>query len=190
MPLRETAEQCTATARRTGKRCQNPAVTGYSVCRMHGAGSPSKGTVSGRPVTTGRYSLAHRRKLADKQGKFLNDAKPWDLSDELALMRALLQEYLERYDDNAKLPAQEIDRIFAMIETVSRLVERITKIINTTALTQIEVQYLQARLADLLNKYVADPDDRKRFLAELSEPVDVREWSRSETKRIIEIESD
>ncbi len=29
--------QCTATSKRTGERCKNPAVTGYDVCRVHGA---------------------------------------------------------------------------------------------------------------------------------------------------------
>jgi len=29
--------QCTATSKRTGERCLNPAVTGYDVCRVHGA---------------------------------------------------------------------------------------------------------------------------------------------------------
>lgn len=32
-------KQCTAKSKRTGKRCRSPAVTGYNVCRMHGAGT-------------------------------------------------------------------------------------------------------------------------------------------------------
>lgn len=32
------APRCTATSRRTGKRCKGPAVKGWSVCRYHGAG--------------------------------------------------------------------------------------------------------------------------------------------------------
>ena len=37
-PLNEHANQCTAKSKRSGARCKNPAVKGYSVCRMHGAG--------------------------------------------------------------------------------------------------------------------------------------------------------
>ena len=33
-----TAPRCTARAKRTGQPCQAPAVCGWSVCRMHGAG--------------------------------------------------------------------------------------------------------------------------------------------------------
>lgn len=32
------APRCTAKAKRTGARCNAPAVTGWAVCRMHGAG--------------------------------------------------------------------------------------------------------------------------------------------------------
>lgn len=31
------APRCTATSKRTGERCKGPAVTGWNVCRMHGA---------------------------------------------------------------------------------------------------------------------------------------------------------
>ncbi len=44
MPLRRIKKQCTAQSKISGKRCLNPAVTGYNVCRMHGArgGAPKK----------------------------------------------------------------------------------------------------------------------------------------------------
>ena len=32
------ALRCRATSKRSGKRCRSPAVRGYEVCRMHGAG--------------------------------------------------------------------------------------------------------------------------------------------------------
>jgi len=38
--------QCTARSKRTGERCRNPAVTGYNVCRHHGANPKNRG---GRP---------------------------------------------------------------------------------------------------------------------------------------------
>jgi hypothetical protein len=166
--------QCTAKAKITGNQCRRSAVTGYSVCQVHGAGSVKQGRAGGAPVTTGRYSLKHRKALEEKQAQFLADPAPADLTGELALMRALLQDYLERYGDGTSLPASEIDRIFGMIREISQLVERIAKILNSTALTQAEVIYLQARIADLLTRYVTDPNDRQSFMAELSAPIDVR----------------
>lgn len=149
---------------RTGGTCKNAQMPNGR-CRMHG------GKSTGQPVTIGRYSLSHRKALADKAQAFLNDPTPADLSGELALMRALLQEYLDRYGDGTHLPVLEIERIFGMIEAISRLVERIAKILTSTALTAAEVQYLQVRIADLLTKYVTDDDKRQQFLDELSQSI-------------------
>ena len=158
--------QCTAHAR-TGERCKSNAVTGYTVCRMHGAGSPHAGRPGGAPIVTGRYSIK-RQELAAKAQRFTNDTAPGDLTGELTLMRALLQDYLDRFDDKSRLPFDDIERIFGMMEAIGRLVERIAKILNTTALTQAEVKYLQIRIAELLTTYVPDADRREQFMAELA----------------------
>lgn len=161
---RKSHARCDAKTR-NGTPCRLPPVDGHHRCRMHG------GTNPGRPIVTGRYSLTHRATLHEKMQTFLADPRPGDLKDELALMRALLQEYLGRYGDGVALPALEIERIMSMAETVSRLVERIARIMNQTALTAAEVQLLQARLVDLLVKYVPDPTQRLAFLDELAASV-------------------
>lgn len=151
--------QCAAKSKRTGERCKANAVSGYAVCRMHGAGSPHQGRPGGAPITTGRYSIK-RQELARKAQEFANDTTPGDLTGELVLMRALLQDYLDRFEDGTRLPFDDIERIFGMVEAIGRLVERIAKILATTALTQVEVQrFEQAFLAEL-PKYV--PESSKR----------------------------
>jgi hypothetical protein len=168
--------QCAAKSKRSGEQCKANAVTGYTVCRMHGAGSPHQGRPGGgdgRPIITGRYSIK-RAELARKATEFQQDSNPGDLTGELALMRALLQEYLDRFDDTARLPYDDIARIFSMTEAISRLVERIAKILTATALTQAEVQYLQARIVDLLSTYVPDPNKRAEFMDALSATIGVR----------------
>jgi len=44
MALKNMKKQCKAISKLSGKRCKNPAVQGYDVCRMHGArgGAPKK----------------------------------------------------------------------------------------------------------------------------------------------------
>lgn len=51
------APRCTATSKRTGERCKGPAVTGWSVCRFHGAGG---GHPSGPAHPSWRHGLRSR----------------------------------------------------------------------------------------------------------------------------------
>ena len=157
---------CGAKTSGSGRPCARPAGwgtehPGSGKCKLHGGRSP------GGPIVHGRYSLAHRASLAEKAERFLDDPAPGDLTAELALMRALLQDYLERFGEHLALRAEDIQFLAGLVEQVGRLVERISRIHNATALTQAELQLLQARLADLLVQYVADPDARRRFLDEL-----------------------
>lgn len=154
------APRCTAKAKSTGKRCHNPAVNGRSVCRLHGGNA-------GRPLIHGRYSVEHRKSLEEKVQKFLEDPAPGDLTSELALMRALLQDFLGRFPDGVPMPNKAIGHIFGMVEQVSKLVERISRILNATALTQVELHYLQVTLIDLLMRYIDEPDKRIAFVGEL-----------------------
>ncbi len=167
--MRETAEnpmQVCGAKTRDGDPCKNAPVTGHARCRMHGGTSP------GRPIIHGRYSLIHRAALAAKVATFLADPRPGDLTDELALLRALLQDHLERFPDGVPLEVSEIGCVMAMVDAVARLVERISRIVNQTALTAAEVQLLQVRLADLVVKYVDGADRQLAFLDELAATVD------------------
>jgi hypothetical protein len=153
-------ERCGARTR-AGTPCPMPPVAGATRCRMHGA-------KAGRPPVHGRYSLAHRAGLAEKAARFLEDPAPGDLTGELALVRALLQDYLDRLGgDHQDLGAEQIQAVFGMVEQIGRTVERISRMLNATALTQADVQYLQASLADLVVRYIDDPDKRRQFLDEL-----------------------
>ena len=127
---------------------------------MHG------GTNPGAPIKHGRYSIKHRESLQKKQEQFLEDPEPGNLMDELALGRAFLQDFLERLSD-APINQKTRDHVFDMIESVGKLVERISRILNQTALTQSELQFLQARLVDLVIKYIDDPNKQAAFLGEL-----------------------
>ena len=61
------APRCRARSKRTGKPCQSPAVTGWKVCRHHGAGGGApKGERNGN-YKTGfftREAVAERRMLS------------------------------------------------------------------------------------------------------------------------------
>jgi len=55
-PLNENIQQCTATSRSTGRRCENPAVHGYTVCRLHGAHKKRSPNDAPKKTKSGRHS--------------------------------------------------------------------------------------------------------------------------------------
>lgn len=69
--LMNASRRCSATSKRTGCRCRAPAMTGWSVCRFHGArGGAPKGPANGRyrhGAMTGA-AIAERRLLAALMG--------------------------------------------------------------------------------------------------------------------------
>lgn len=156
-------EFCGAKTRADG-HCQKPAGwgtphNGVGRCRLHGG---AEGT--GRPVTHGRYSVKHRASLEGKVQQFLHDPAPGDLNAELALIRALLQDYLERFVEGQPMSVKEIQPILDMVERIGTMVERIARIMMATALTQAELQVLQAIFADLVIRYIDDPAKREQFV--------------------------
>lgn len=93
--LAPTARRCTANAKhklREGlvwpeSRCDNPAVKGWTVCRMHGAGG-------GRPLTTGKYSKYVPSALGQDIDKFLSDPRILSLKNSIAVADVHVQELL------------------------------------------------------------------------------------------------
>jgi hypothetical protein len=60
--------RCTATSKRTRKHCQAPAVTGWNVCRFHGAGGGAPRGERNGMYRHGEYTakaIAERKSLAN-----------------------------------------------------------------------------------------------------------------------------
>jgi hypothetical protein len=60
------ASRCKAKSKRTGKRCRAPAVRGYRVCRMHGAGG---GAPEGK--ANGNFRHGRRTKELTEASRFI-----------------------------------------------------------------------------------------------------------------------
>lgn len=156
------ASKCTAKTKATGQRCKNPAVSGSTKCRMHGGATP-RGLDS--PHTrTGLYSKYLPSQIGDKVQTFL-ESDPLELLSELALLRALLAEYLSRFD-GINPSARDIELLADLAERVGKFSERINKMRNDTALTGAEMAFLAARVADIVVKYIDDPDTQRAFVAD------------------------
>ncbi|HEV7255896.1 MAG TPA: hypothetical protein VGN97_22715 [Mesorhizobium sp.] len=87
------APRCTATSKRTGLRCQAPAVRGKRVCRCHGAyaGAP-RGSAHGRYVHGQRTIQAQAERLYERL--LLNEAGD--------LLSAMLQARLKKIVENGR----------------------------------------------------------------------------------------
>jgi len=156
--------QCAAKSKQSGQRCKNKAVDGARVCRIHGGATP-RGADSPN-LKHGRYSpylkASMQSKLTENQ-----DDNPLDLLPELEIQRALLGEYLERFKVAPSMTAFDIDYLMGWSAEIGKSVERIVKMKNDTALTKAEVQFLAARVVELVGKYIVDPDKQQAFITEL-----------------------
>ena len=65
------APRCTAKSKRTGQPCRNPAVRGWTVCRMHGAGGGARSGPANPNWRHGGRSgeTVELRKLANMLGR-------------------------------------------------------------------------------------------------------------------------
>lgn len=77
-----------------------------------------------------------------------------------------MQDFLERLTDQP-ISEKVTQHVFDMTEAISRLVERISRMLNQTAVTQMEITFLQATITNLIVKYIDDPTKRLEFVAEL-----------------------
>ena len=163
------ADLCGAETR-SGAPCKQPAGwgtehVGRGRCKLHGGNA-------GRPVKHGRYSVKARSGLEEKIRQYREDENPAEQWDELALLRALLQEWLDNLD---ALDEDTISVILDLQKEIRRTLDTINKIQTRTALTQAEVEYLQARMADVLKTHVPRErlsdaiDDLKRLTSPSNE---------------------
>ena len=158
------APQCNAKAKRTGQRCRRVAVTGSTKCPLHGGKTP-RGVASPH-YKTGRYSKYVNPNISGK----INDLDQYDildLADELQTQRALIAEYLNRFQNGYPLQEQNIGAMISWLNSIGVMVERIIKIRNETALTGAEIAHLKLRTAELVTHYIDDPDKRRQFVIEL-----------------------
>lgn len=122
---------------RSGGACKQRAGAGTDHlgsgrCKFHGGKSP---------IRHGRYSAIQRQDLSDAIQRFEADPDPLNLLPELATLRALLEGYVNRYDEmveallewNAEFATGEgavkPQRIPAL-ESVGKLLSEVTKVVK------------------------------------------------------------
>lgn len=160
--------QCTARSKRSGERCKAPAVTGYPVCRMHGAGSPGKGRPGGRPPIHGGYSKAVR----EGEVKTFEELRALGvgLEQEVALARLQLSRALAWANEEGRArcqgkfcPGEVIDR---RLDLVAKVAERCKKVADGILVRIVDEVAVQ-RIADVISRHVTDPEALAAITEEL-----------------------
>lgn len=98
--------QCTATSKRSGVRCNNPAVTGRTTCRMHGGTVPAG--IASPAYRHGRYASSLPTGILDRYKEAASDPDLLDLGAEIALIGARIGDVLAGLDDQAPRATWEL----------------------------------------------------------------------------------
>lgn len=157
--------QCGAKTR-SGKPCASKAMENGR-CRMHG-GKALRGAEHPN-FKTGAQSIYRDyvpTKLKEKVAAFVDVAEPLNLEGELALTRALLADFVSRFE-TTPLDAISISIMSDLVDRINKTVANISKIKNDTALTGAEVTFLAMSMVALLDRYVDDPAKREAFKQEI-----------------------
>lgn len=90
--------RCGARTRRSGGLCANVAGhrtnhVGQGRCYLHGGATP---------IRTGRYSTIKRERIRDLIEAHASDPEPLNILPEIAALRALFQDFIERYDEHTE----------------------------------------------------------------------------------------
>ncbi|OPL18744.1 MAG: hypothetical protein AVO35_13230 [Candidatus Aegiribacteria sp. MLS_C] len=150
---------------RAGRSCRNPAGfktdhQGEGKCHLHG------GAARGRPIKHGRYAKKTSRQLRDKIEAHLENPRPLDLSEELALLRALADYLLESLGETGDM-GPDLGPILSAVDRIRQTVDTVSKIQAREALTAQETVLVAATLADILKKNIEDEDTLRHVLGEL-----------------------
>lgn len=153
---------------RTGQPCTRWAVEGAKFCAKH------KGLKVGRPLITGRQSRYKNETLGESINKFRNDPDIKCIRDEIAVLRALLENAMKRIEDSASAialtPALE-----ELCNNIGKQVERLVKIEDGLKLTVsvVDIHVMVNQVVEILSQEVDDErtlDKIKKRLQGLSYP--------------------
>lgn len=161
--------QCTSQNKR-GHQCKRSAAKGYDKCKLHLGFSTASLTVTTNgtspvPFAKNKYlaSLTHAG-LKTKISQLQDLPDLLDLTDELVLAKALLQESIS----SGTYSQSDIEKKFGLITKLASLVETTVNIKNTSALTQAEIQLIFVGLAQLTHEFVP-AEKQQAFVDKLRE---------------------
>lgn len=138
---------------------------GTGRCRLHA------GNVQIITMRHGRVASKMRERLRRKITVYAQKTNVLDLTRELAVQRAMLDEIVDSaYTDGKEVNIMKVaTSVIRLADVVGRQVERISSISQRDNLTAAQVLYLQVTVADMFTRYIRDPELRERAALELAD---------------------
>lgn len=131
---------------------------GEGRCRLHG------GKV-GRQFKHGQYATVTKKTIRDLANELEADPEPLNVLPELALARALLLDWLNRYGELDAYSDRPPDPLEArpLIEGISKIVYRIERTKNAKAISPSDLYRIMAEMGRAVDTVVADENQKAQI---------------------------
>ncbi len=147
------ANRCKGVVKKTGKQCKLPPVTDGKYCAQHGISK-------GRPIIHGRRSRYTSAIIGDSIEKFRNDPDIKCIRDEIAVLRALLENIMGKLTADATQLAVVSPALTNLCDMVGKQVERLVKIEDGLKLTVsvVDIHVMVNQVVEILAQEIDDED--------------------------------
>ena len=162
---------CGAKAKSTGLPCTREAGwgtdhVGEGRCKFHG-GVVGRQLIHGRQVKQVsdpmRYSRLSNPRIRQLIAEFQQDPDPLNVLPELATMRALLTDYLERVQKEGATESFEVGTARSLVSEVTQIVKRIEDSRAANAVSRADFYRVITEMGRVVDLRVEDPDVRTQI---------------------------
>lgn len=149
-------------------RCKRRAVEGYTVCQIHGAGSPYKGRKGGRPLIHGRNSKKPSTPLQELVEQYKSDEELCNLDNDIALLRALLDIRVSQIDlTDKKDVSQNINGVRDLMRDIRYSVQQKNDMMSQYLIPIENIQTFLQNVMLVLSANIQDKELLAKIVQEL-----------------------
>lgn len=118
---------------------------GTGRCKYHGG-------CAGHPIEHGRYAKVARNRLHHSYIDYIEDPDLMNLTPELVILRSLLDEAIMRFEEHGT--TSEIKLCASLVDSITKLVDKIDTIQSRHVLTVSSIRYLMLRAMDVAGRFI------------------------------------
>lgn len=142
--------------------CKNGCVPGANRCKFHG-GASLRGPQC-PAYKTGQYSQ-HKKNILEAIEKWKKDPKLRDLTNELAMLKALLEAVIVQKDDLVSISSQE--EITSLIRNIAHITDVMKKVNEGYTLNHKNVTNILFQVVTIVRNRVKDAGERQLIAGDL-----------------------